>query len=678
MPNFTQALINPINYLSETVQLILLIIMAEAIGLTVGFIGLASLFSTCVDCFKLVQVCGSQTGDYEILQTMLDNQQFHFMAWGKACGFMMSSSSGRAESRFDDPLSGPRNRRIEQTMERIIALLTDGESLKKKYGLKAQRAPVGSNKTIEGPALSAFSKAFQNTKDFWNTSLQRKSHMTGTLRWAVEERDKFDRLIQNLRDLLSDLMKFTEDIGVPDREHLIVEYEIEMIDDEPSLEAITAASACDDDDDDLLSSVASRRLSRVKEAQSVANNQSVKFDDSVSMATFARYTPSDSTIVEEEEVEGVVQEIGVMRVPISQWRKVKTRAGILPWLKTIVVATGSSFPGISELGDDIQPIDSTAISRPVRVAINSHVLINALRKVTAYRFSSTHNVLIHPFKPLIVFEKDLRRYTADMQKKLLVLEAQCREQAEADDPREESKTGENPVLKKIETTRRSVQELECLLSFMDSDMSELLQICKQMRDHQRVQKISFENLWLLFRPGTIAISPDSTSDLNDRAYQILHATGGRAILDVDNNSRSEGLGNNSAEDSDYDSHDGYAIMSSRECTDFVVDCFYLDFDGTSYGPRPQKFVISEFTDERDVLSLPLYPISQSPSAMELREKLLQRGKRFLQCTERGRYSYSGVVLKEWDPNHRDACTFCARNSAQQQARKYIIHSKTQN
>lgn len=647
--------------------------MAEAIGLAVGFIGLAGLFSTCVDCFKLVQVYGARPYDYEILQTMLDNQQFHFMAWGKACGFM---DPDRAKSRFDDPLSGPRNRRIEQTMERIISLLTDGESLKKEYGLRVQRAPVGS-KMIERPALSAFSKAFQSTKDFWNTSLQRKTHITGTLRWAVDDRDKFDRLIQNLRDLLSDLMKFTEDFGVPDREHLIVEYEFEMIDDEPSLEAITAASACDDDDD-LLSSVANRRLSRVK-AQSVAN-QSVKFDDSVSMTSFARYTPSISTLVE-EEVEGVIQEIGVMRVPVSQWRKVKTRAGIMPWLKTLVVATGSS-PGISERGDNIQhlsrantlsdDLDSTATSRPVRVAINSQVLVNALRKITAHRFSSNHNVLIHPFKPLIVYENDLRRYIADIGKKLRVLEeAYRKEPTEADDPGElelgmESNTDENPALE-IEKTRRTVQELECLLDFMDNDISDLLHIYKQMRD-QSSQKILFENLWLVFRPGTIAISPDPTSDHNDRAYQILHVTGGRPILDVDNNSRSEELGN--SEDLDYDTHDGYAIMSSRECIDFVVDCFYLDFDGTSYGPRPQKFVVSEFTGERDVLFLPLYPISQSSFAMELREKLLHRGKRFLQCTERGRYYYSGLVLKEWDPNHRDACTFCTGNSAQQQVSKY--------
>jgi fibrillarin-like rRNA methylase len=62
--------------------------MAEVIGLAVGFVGLAGLSTTCVDCFKLVQVYDSRACDYKILQDALDNQQFHFMVWGMACGFM--------------------------------------------------------------------------------------------------------------------------------------------------------------------------------------------------------------------------------------------------------------------------------------------------------------------------------------------------------------------------------------------------------------------------------------------------------------------------------------------------------------------------------------------------------------------------------------------------------------
>jgi hypothetical protein len=66
--------------------------MAEAIGLALGFAGLVGVFTSCVDCFKLVQVYRHQHGDYDVYQTMLDNQQFHFMAWGQACGFMDEGS----------------------------------------------------------------------------------------------------------------------------------------------------------------------------------------------------------------------------------------------------------------------------------------------------------------------------------------------------------------------------------------------------------------------------------------------------------------------------------------------------------------------------------------------------------------------------------------------------------
>ena len=93
-------------------------------------------------------------------------------------------------------------------------------------------------------------------------------------------------------------------MGIASSQRLVIEYEMELIDDEPSLELIAAASACDDDDD-LLSYAARSRLNRVKE-QSVAN-QSVGFDDSVSMISSWRYTSSMSTLVDDYENE-VAQE----------------------------------------------------------------------------------------------------------------------------------------------------------------------------------------------------------------------------------------------------------------------------------------------------------------------------------------------------------------------------------
>ena len=108
----------------------------EATGLVVGFVGLAGLFSACVNCFKLVRVYHSRNEDYDLLQTMLDNQQF-LMAWGRACGFRKMETSN---PRFDghDPVAVARNTRIETTLDSIQALLTNTDRLKAKYGLRPQ------------------------------------------------------------------------------------------------------------------------------------------------------------------------------------------------------------------------------------------------------------------------------------------------------------------------------------------------------------------------------------------------------------------------------------------------------------------------------------------------------------------------------------------------------------
>ncbi|KAF2181388.1 hypothetical protein K469DRAFT_740828 [Zopfia rhizophila CBS 207.26] len=646
----------------------------EPAGLAVGFAGLAGLFSTCVDCFKLVQVYDSRSSDYGILQTMLDNQQFHFMAWGKACGFM---DPDRTNSRFDDPMSGLRNERIEETMERIKSLLTNGDNLKEKYGLKVQRAPIGS-KFIEDAALSAFSRAFQSTKAFRNTSLQRKSQITGSIRWAVNDRDKFDRLVQNLRDLLDDLTKLAEDIGVTDSQRLIVEYEMEMIDDEPSLEAITAASACDGDDG-MLSQAATRRLKVVKE-QSMAN-QSVRFDDSVSMISFQRYTPSVSTLIGGEE-DGVVQEIGITRVPLSEWRKMKTRAGIVPWLKVLVIATSSST-SVSEMRDYIRPLsrantldgnaETTVQERPLRLAINSQTLLSTLRKITAYNFSPKHNVLVYPFKPLLIYYNSLRNYFTGTREKLEMLRGPTDTQttdmavewnSNKSKVAPEGTAGE-PSGAEPEKTKRVLEELECLMDFIDNDMRELLEIRKQIGE-KTLQKIFFEHLRLLFQPGVIVISPDPNTSYKLRAYQVLHVTGGRPIIDADNYSKSEGP--DSLDNWDYNNQEGYAVISSRQCTDFVVDCFYMDFNGEKYGPRPQRFVISEFTGERDISSLPIYPPTKAQIDDGILERLRARGKEFVHCAAGKRHLYNGPILQEWDPGHRDTCASCARSYVVQEQR----------
>jgi hypothetical protein len=317
------------------------------------------------------------------------------------------------------------------------------------------------------------------------------------------------------------------------------------------------------------------------------------------------------------------------------------------------------------LGDDITPVsrtdtldvdlEPTSSDKPIRLAINSKTLLDVLRKVTGYRFSPKRNVLVYSFKPLVIFDTELSRFLEITRGKLAnLMDVQDKTSgSEAEThllPPDGTQHDEETISSMIEKTGRVVKELECLVSFMKNDMQGLFNIRQQIRD-QSLKKITFENLWLLFQPGTVVSSSDTNSTNEVRGFRIMHVTGGRQIIDGDNFSKSEAVNNTELPDT----QDGYDMISSRECTDFVIDCFYMDFDGIAYGPRPQRFAISEFSGQRDITSLTVYPASE-----KVINHLLRRGRQYQDCVQKSLFVYAGPTLMEWDTDHSSSCPACAR------------------
>ncbi|OTA36728.1 hypothetical protein BTJ68_03341 [Hortaea werneckii EXF-2000] len=81
-------------------------------------------------------------------------------------------------------------------------------------------------------------------------------------------------------------------------------------------------------------------------------------------------------------------------------------------------------------------------------------------------------------------------------------------------------------------------------------------------------------------------------------------------------------------------------------TPLVVDCFYMDYDGTNYGPRPQRFIIPEFGGRKKIVDLDVYPAHFDTACETVRGKLLRRGKYFVDCRNRPHKEYHGYVLPE--------------------------------
>ncbi|KAK9424355.1 putative DUF676 domain-containing protein [Seiridium unicorne] len=247
--------------------------MAEAAGLAVGVLGLAGLYSDCIDYFNAVQQGRHLGQDYGILEAMLNNQRLRLLAWGNACGLLHT---------FVDELRRMTNEgvcaSIENTLRHIFLLFGDGKRLQEKYGLR--NCPDGvKSYDLQGdatipvilwpakPSISSYDRMIQTAREDAR-AIRRGNGLTGLARWAIEDRTKFKDLVQNIKDLIGDLETPTASSGIVHRQKQIVRDHVETIDHMGTLESMKDAGA---GADDMVSKAASVRLIELRSAATEIN-----------------------------------------------------------------------------------------------------------------------------------------------------------------------------------------------------------------------------------------------------------------------------------------------------------------------------------------------------------------------------------------------------------------------
>ena len=222
--------------------------MMELAGLAIGTISLAGLFSTCIQCFDMIQLGQAQDRDFEILHTKLDNQKVRFMIWGQALGLDGSSSTSTAFDRAEIRHS------LVRSMKCIIGIFDESQQLMTRYGIR-QQSTDHSIAARTGNNASALKETFRRFQARLGSSKPRSA-----VRWVIIDRKKFLALVQDLRELIDDLESLTRSADFIARQRVIVSYEIESISDVASLELVEAAAT---GSQDLLSSAASSRRERL-------------------------------------------------------------------------------------------------------------------------------------------------------------------------------------------------------------------------------------------------------------------------------------------------------------------------------------------------------------------------------------------------------------------------------
>jgi ATPase family associated with various cellular activities (AAA) len=138
-----------------------------------------------------------------------------------------------------------------------------------------------------------------------------------------------------------------------------------------------------------------------------------------------------------------------------------------------------------------------------------------------------------------------------------------------------------------------VAHLKILLKYLDTDYAETKKTLYPLLESNM---ITFDLLWALFKPNTIAYTPTYGHTDEPRAFKIEYAT---------------------------------KESSFMKGTWYVIEGKYLEYDGKSFGMGTMGADVDSFKGARKITSLACYPLKYHRDAENLKAKLIERGKQFV-------------------------------------------------
>lgn len=295
---------------------------------------------------------------------------------------------------------------------------------------------------------------------------------------------------------------------------------------------------------------------------------------------------------------------------------------------------------------------------PLRLVFNSSDYPKLLEKITGDETPAGVKVFVRPFKYLLIHEAKIRSALVELNAKHWTSKEQTAKGDEsATDPPDSSsppktKYGpESTFAKSLDITERDAGLLKCLVQFMDEQMQDILAIRQEIAG-RTLQNITFEYLLHLFAPGDLVLTDSNALPEERRAYRVMHVTGGRPLLITTGDERLRlRVSRPRSEIGGFEIAPDDVVSQGQQggatkMTPLVVDCFYVDSDGSSYGPRPQRFIIPEFGGRKKVTDLVIRPVGFDEQDHLIHDSLRGRGQKFVDCVDRKHKEYHGQISSE--------------------------------
>lgn len=191
----------------------------------------------------------------------------------------------------------------------------------------------------------------------------------------------------------------------------------------------------------------------------------------------------------------------------------------------------------------------------------------------------------------------------------------------------------------------ALMEVRCLIKFIEI----YLEPYWNFLDSARCQKIQFVDLGHIFKCGIQVFAPlgaeDDAEGFNSPEKQQKRDTKYSLLSNSRERYQKVWKVYRTLNGTQYFDARGLDLKNTvPKPKPFRLICFYIDFDGVRLGPVRYDFKINFFQGEKDISSLPIYPMKFAKNAVKIQDQMRRRGQMFREFDTFQQRFYIGASL----------------------------------
>lgn len=308
--------------------------------------------------------------------------------------------------------------------------------------------------------------------------------------------------------------------------------------------------------------------------------------------------------------------------------------------------------------------DQSSLERIERVRINSAILLGFLAKVTGQtQWRGRPHTFVKPFGVLIHFhnkmEDEFRRLEEKFGTGLTHQQPNSEDETTSSLEGNKTDTCENLQQHTEGGSHKAYAELKCYIELMKERILPGYHAFDHMTpETDKPLKVRFDDLWSIFRPGEIVYEPgDSKSDVGKK-----DTLKGDDSEDVSPHKQRKAPGvwrvyfylsnlDTLWEVKNLDEENGELWQNMKRDGNASISVYYIDYDGKSYSPVSRDFRIKYYAGEKDIKSLPIYPLRFAADGAETVKQYKERGTKFRDVVSQRSESHIPQSYEGWTLTH---------------------------